>query len=199
VTVLVLRTLGLGDTLTGVAALRGVRRAWPGRRVVLAAPRPLGAWLASAGVVDDVLPTHGLEPLDRGAAGHVAVDLHGRGPESHRVLLKTSPERLVAFGCPEVGHVGPEWDPDEHEVHRWCRLVRDAGGECGPEDLRLGPPDPPGGRGPHAVVHPGAASGSRRWPPERWAAVAGARARPVRTRRRGGAGRRRAAPRSTHG
>lgn len=176
-TVLALRALGLGDTLTGVAALRGVRRAWPGHRLVLAAPGPLGAWLASAGVVDDVLPSRGLEPLGWDAASHVAVDLHGRGPESHRVLLKTAPRQLVAFDCAEVGHDGPPWRPDEHEVHRWCRLVRDAGGECGPEDLRVGPPDPAGGRGPHVVVHPGAASGSRRWPCERWAAVAGALAR----------------------
>lgn len=176
-TVVVLRALGLGDTLTGVAALRGMRRAWPGRRVVLAAPRPLGAWLASHGVVDDVLPAHGLEPLGGDLSGHVAVNLHGRGPESHRVLQKTGPDRLVAFGCREAGHEGPAWDPDEHEVDRWCRLVRDAGGECGPEDLRLGPPDPPGGRGRHVVVHPGAASGSRRWPADRWAAVAGVLAR----------------------
>jgi ADP-heptose:LPS heptosyltransferase len=176
VTVLVLRALGLGDALTGVAALRGVRRAWPGRRLVLAAPRGLGEWLASYGVVDDVLPAHGLEPLEWAPfeRGHVAVNLHGKGPESHRLLQKTGPDRLVAFGSPEAGHTGPGWSPDEHEVDRWCRLVRDAGGECGPEDLRLGPADPPGGRGRHVVVHPGAASGSRRWPADRWAAVAGA-------------------------
>ena len=35
--VLVLRALGLGDTLTGVPALRGLRRAFPGRRLLLAA------------------------------------------------------------------------------------------------------------------------------------------------------------------
>jgi ADP-heptose:LPS heptosyltransferase len=176
-TILALRALGLGDALTGVAALRGVRRAWPGRRVVLAAPRALGEWLASYGVVDDVLPTRGLEPLEWAppeSARHVAVNLHGRGPESHRLLQKTGPDRLVAFGCAEAGHAGPAWDPHEHEVDRWCRLVRDAGGKCDPEDLRLGPADPPGGRGRHVVVHPGAASGSRRWPADRWAAVAGA-------------------------
>jgi ADP-heptose:LPS heptosyltransferase len=179
-TVLVLRAIGLGDALTGVAALRGVRRAWPGRRVVLAAPAGLGRWLASFGLVDDVLPTAALEPLAWGAgtqhptAPEVAVNLHGSGPQSHRLLQRTHPGRLVAFGCREAGHDGPAWDPGEHEVLRWCRLVRSAGGECGPADLRLGPPDPPGGRGPHVVVHPGAASGSRCWPPERWGRVAAA-------------------------
>jgi ADP-heptose:LPS heptosyltransferase len=175
-TVLVLRAIGLGDALTGVAALRGVRRAWPGRRVVLAAPAGLGRWLASYGLVDDVLPARGLEPLAWGSRSgpDVAVNLHGKGPQSHRLLQATRPGRLVAFASPAAGHVGPAWDPAEHEVLRWCRLVRAAGGECGPEDLRLVPLDPAAGRGPHVVVHPGAASGSRRWPPERWGRVAAA-------------------------
>jgi ADP-heptose:LPS heptosyltransferase len=189
-TVLVLRALGLGDALTGVAALRGVRRAWPGHRVVLAAPQPLGQWLADLGVVDAVLPTHGLARLPwpwagpggaQDAPGCLAVDLHGRGPESHRVLLATRPDALVAFDSPEVGHAGPEWDENEHEVVRWCRLVRSVGGHCGPEDLRLGPVHPPGGDGTHdgadaddrpeVLVHPGAAAEARRWPASRWAAV----------------------------
>lgn len=173
-TVLVLRALGLGDALTGVAALRGVRRAWPGRAIVLAGPPGPGVWLARLGVVDDVLPAHGLDPLAwRGARrADVAVDLHGRGPQSHRVLQATDPDHLVAYACPEAGHIGPEWDDAEHEVLRWCRLVRGAGGECGPADLRLARPLPARVRGRHVVVHPGAAAGSRRWPAGRWAQVA---------------------------
>jgi ADP-heptose:LPS heptosyltransferase len=173
VTVLVLRALGLGDALTGVAALRGVRRAWPGHAVVLAGPEEPGTWLARLGVVDDVLPARALEPLAwHGAGRHVAVGLHGRGPQSHRVLQGTDPARLVAFACPEADHPGPEWDDAEHEVLRWCRLVRGAGGECGPEDLRLVPPVPAAARGRHVVVHPGAAAASRRWRADRWARVA---------------------------
>lgn len=177
-TVLVLRALGLGDAVTAIPALRGVRRAWPGRRVLLAAPAETGAWLEGLGLVDGVLPTRGLEPLrwleeaetvtGAPAAGHVAVNLHGSGPESHRVLLATGPDRLVAFASREAGVDGPAWDPDEHEVDRWCRLVTSAGGECAREDLRLEPPAP---RDAHVVVHPGAASGSRRWPADRFAAV----------------------------
>ncbi|MCA5893973.1 glycosyltransferase family 9 protein [Isoptericola sp. NEAU-Y5] len=176
--VLVLRALGLGDALTAVPALRGVRRAWPRRRVLLAAPRPPGEWLRGLGLVDGVVPAEGLAPLrwTQEAAtvtggpppGHVAVNLHGRGPRSHRVLLAGAPERLVAFASPEAGVQGPPWSEDEHEVDRWCRLVTDAGGACAREDLRLEAPAP---RGTHLVVHPGAASGSRRWPPERFAAV----------------------------
>ena len=36
--VLALRALGLGDALTGIPALRGIRRAWPDRFIALAAP-----------------------------------------------------------------------------------------------------------------------------------------------------------------
>lgn len=177
-TVLVLRALGLGDAVTAIPALHGVRRAWPGRRVLLAAPSEVGAWLQGLGLVDGVVPTTGLEPLHWGEeaesvtgeppAGHVAVNLHGSGPESHRVLLETQPDLLVAFRSDEADVPGPDWDDDEHEVDRWCRLLTWAGGRCAREDLRL---DPPASRGTHVVVHPGAASGSRRWPADRFAAV----------------------------
>jgi len=178
--VLVLRALGLGDALAGIPALRGVRRAWPGRRVLLAAPPAVGAWLEGLGLVDGVVPTHGLgadgaRDGDAGtdglvgapAGGHVAVNLHGSGPESHRALLATRPDVLVAFASAPAGVDGPAWDPAEHEVDRWCRLVSAAGGACSREDLRLDG----GPRGRHVVVHPGAAAPSRRWPAERFAAV----------------------------
>jgi len=181
-TVLALRALGLGDALTGVPALRGLRRAFPDHRLVLAAPAGVGGWLRDLGVVDDVLPTAGLAPLRwAGPGGHVAVNLHGRGPQSHQLLQATRPDRLVAFAAPAAGHDGPAWRPDEHEVDRWCRLVRSAGGACEREDLRLdvGPDHEPAGTGTAGtratgavVLHPGAASGSRRWPVDRWAAVA---------------------------
>jgi ADP-heptose:LPS heptosyltransferase len=171
-TVLALRALGLGDALTGVPALRGLRRAFPSARLVLAGPRATGAWLVDLGVVDEVLPTTGLAPLPwRGRPPSVAVNLHGRGPQSHRLLQALSSGRLVAFAAAEVGHLdGPQWPENAHEVDRWCSLVRSAGGSCSPEDLRL-----PGAltsrRGSHVVVHPGAASPSRRWPADRWSRV----------------------------
>jgi ADP-heptose:LPS heptosyltransferase len=174
--VLVLRALGLGDLLTGVPALRGLRRAFPQARLVLAAPAPIGAWIASLGIVDDVLDHEGLRPLAwSGGPPDVAVNLHGRGPQSHQQLAALAPARMLAFGCTEAGFTdGPPWPTHLHEVERWCALVRPAGGACGPEDLRL----PATGTGrtsrPYVVLHPGAASPARRWPVERWAAVASA-------------------------
>jgi ADP-heptose:LPS heptosyltransferase len=170
-TVLALRALGLGDALTGVPALRGLRRAWPQARLVLAAPAAVGQLLLTLGVVDETLDAGPLQPVRWPSPDppDVAVNLHGRGPQSHCVLASLRPGRLVAFACTEAGHLdGPAWTPDEHEVDRWCRLVRWAGGSCGREDLRL---EPPGPRGDLVVVHPGAASASRRWPVDRWADV----------------------------
>lgn len=177
--VLVLRALGLGDALTAVPALRGLRRRWQGARLWLAGPGEIGDWLVRCGVVDAVVRAEGLRAppaltWPRGP-GHVAVDLHGRGPASHRSLLATRPSRLVAFACPEVGNDGPDWVDDEHEVHRWCRLVGSVGGVCGPDDLRVRPDRSGEGSGPdgrEVVLHPGASSEARRWPVMRWARLA---------------------------
>jgi hypothetical protein len=160
-----------------VPPLRGLRRAWPDRRIVLAAPVAVGEWLARLGIVDAVLPTEGLSPgWSRGqcriGSGHLAVNLHGQGPESHRLLLATGPGGLVAFDCPGVGHPGPPWSHAEHEVDRWCRLVNAAGGDCGRDDLRLQSPPDAGNGDAVVLLHPGAASGARRWPAARWAVLA---------------------------
>jgi ADP-heptose:LPS heptosyltransferase len=172
-TVLALRALGLGDALTGIPALRGLRRAHPDAHLVLAAPAGLGGWLRDLGVVDEVLPTTGLAELPSTRRPDLAVNLHGCGPRSHELLLRLHPRDLLAYACPLAGWMrGPVWDESEHEVHRWCRLVRGAGGACSPTDLLLPALVPGSGR--HVVLHPGAAARSRRWPVDRWATVAAA-------------------------
>ncbi len=179
--VLVLRALGLGDLLTAVPALRGLRRAYPGHRILLAAPPALGTWFCDLGLVDGTVPATGLaQPLPVDRAPDLAVDLHGRGPASHRLLRATGAAALLGFRCPGAGHVtGPEWREDEHEVDRWVRLVRTLGPVADPRDLRLGGGEPGNGA---VLVHPGASAPARRWPLERWAEVVAAlvgRGRPV--------------------
>jgi ADP-heptose:LPS heptosyltransferase len=170
--VVVLRALGLGDLLTGLPALRAVRRAHPDAELVLVAPRSLAA-LLPAGLADDVrdlqlvrgVPDH--VALDRDLAGaDLAVNLHGRGPQSTALLTALQPQRLVAFGTTAT------WRPDEHEVARWCRLVTAAGMPADQAELDLPAPPDPGLATGAVVLHPGAALPARRWPAERWAEVA---------------------------
>jgi len=168
----VLRPLGLGDLLTGVPAIRGIRAAVPDHRLVLATTAALAPLAALVDVVDEVLPAGELEPLDwPGPPPELAVDLHGKGPLSHVVVADLRPTRLLTFDSP--GYPGPTWYPDEHEVHRWCRLVDEGlGVTCDPDALDLAVPAVPPPVTGAAVVHPGAAFPGRRWPPDRFAAVA---------------------------
>lgn len=172
---LVLRALGLGDLLTGVPALRGLRRGFPGHRIVLAAPAPLAPLAELTGAVDELRPTLGLtSPSVHPVRPDIAVNLHGRGPQSHTWLLAQRPGQLIAFTRPELDMPGPSWGADEHEVGRWCRLLAAFGVPCDPADLALADPGLDVAGAGSIVVHPGAASGARRWPAERFAAVAAA-------------------------
>jgi ADP-heptose:LPS heptosyltransferase len=186
--VLVYRALGLGDFLTGLPALRGVRQAFPDARIQLAMPSALRPLLETCGVAADLVDTRPFEPLPV-LHPDLAVNLHGRGPQSHAVLRAVRPRRLICYSGPArsdgseagPGTEGPRWREDEHEVLRWCRLLRTSGipTDAGRLELdreavlrRLG--DLPAGVDPWdaTVVHPGASSGARRWPAHRFAAVA---------------------------
>src|SRR5687768_847662 len=171
--ILVYRAIGLGDFLTGVPALRAVARAFPSAEICLAAPAPLAPLAPLTGAVRTFLPTGELAPPPwSGPPPALAVNLHGRGPQSHRLLQALRPRRLVAFANPDVGVLGPRWRPDEHEVARWCRLLEESGIPADPGDLDLAVPAVPPPVRAATVVHPGAAAPGRRWPVDRFAAVA---------------------------
>ncbi|MCW2901156.1 MAG: ADP-heptose:LPS heptosyltransferase [Streptosporangiaceae bacterium] len=173
--VIALRALGLGDLLTVVPALRALRRGLPDHRVTLAVPRSLATLARMTGAVDHVLHASGLRPLRSCGRVDIAVNLHGRGPQSHEVLRRCRPAELLAFAHPAFpAHMGPAWDPGEHEVDRWCRLVAWYGFAPDPGDLDLPAPACESPAPGAVVVHPGAGSPARRWPCERYAAVAAA-------------------------
>jgi ADP-heptose:LPS heptosyltransferase len=176
-TLLVLRALGLGDLLTAVPALRALADGFPAHRKLLAAPAQLRPVLDLAFPDSDgyeILEATGLAPLPRSLRASVAVNLHGRGPESHRVLLALEPGRLIAFANRLAGvAAGPIWKPGEHEVARWCRMLAESGVEADPRRLRIDRPPPTELASSGAsVIHPGAADAARRWPWRRWGEVA---------------------------
>ncbi|TDB77653.1 glycosyltransferase family 9 protein [Micromonospora sp. KC723] len=168
--ILVLRALGVGDLATAVPALRALRAAYPDQELALAAP----AWLAPLAdlvdAVDRVLPIDGLGPPPW-PSPPVAVNLHGRGPQSHRMLSGAG--RLLAFRCPPAGHLdGPRWRAGEHEVDRWCRLLAWYGIPADPADLALRRPASGATPVGVTVVHPGSKAPEKRWPAGRFAALA---------------------------
>ena len=181
----ILRALGLGDLLTAVPALRALADEFPRHERALAAPRSLTplAELITAGdgspALHRVVHTGELEPLpaELGRAD-LAVNLHGRGPQSHRLLLDSQPAATLWFSHPEIpqSHGAPRWQPGEHEVARWCRMLTEQGVPADPGRIGLSAPEGPA---PAAavgatLVHPGAASRARRWPAERFAEVVAA-------------------------
>ncbi len=169
--VLVLRALGLGDLLTGIPAYRGLRRHFSGHRLILAAPPEFEGLAKHTGAFDELLPTPGLVAIDwQRPPPDVVVNLHGRGPRSHQILLELSPRRRIGFRSP--GWSGPEWRSDEHEVARWCRLLDSAGIAADPAHLRMSPPALASPAPGAVVIHPGAGYPSRCWPVGRYADVA---------------------------
>jgi ADP-heptose:LPS heptosyltransferase len=168
---LVLRALALGDLLVAVPALHALRRAFPEHRLLYAAP----GWLA--GVVElvggfDLLPVSGLDqPLPfRAGDVDVAVNLHGKGPQSSE-LLQALGARTVLQHRGSYGD-GPEWIEEMHERERWTRLLHWHGIDADPSECGLLTPPSPTGYPDATVVHVGAAFASRLWPADRFAQVA---------------------------
>jgi ADP-heptose:LPS heptosyltransferase len=171
-TVVALRALGIGDLATSVPALRGLRAAYPGTPVVLLAPAWLRPLVELTGAVDRVVALSGLDTAaPRLAPPAVAVNLHGRGSRSHRLLASLRPGRLLGFRGPGFPD-GPQWIEQEHEVFRWCRMLGWYGISAHPGDLDLHEPVTATPICGATIVHPGAKSAERRWPAHRFAQVA---------------------------
>ncbi|WP_173924174.1 glycosyltransferase family 9 protein [Agromyces sp. Marseille-P2726] len=167
-----LRALKLGDLLVAVPALRALRRGFPRHRIVLATTGWLAPIVELVDAVDELLPAQGLDAsldLD-GRDVDVAVNLHGRGPESGRLLTELAPGRLLAH-APDAPE-GPEWVDGINERERWARLVSAWGIPADAADLAIAKPEVRSVAPGAAVVHVGAFYGARRWPVARFGTVA---------------------------
>jgi ADP-heptose:LPS heptosyltransferase len=182
---LALRALHLGDLLVAVPALRSLRRAHPEHHLVLATTATLAPLVDRIGGIDTLLPTADPSAVPwRGQQPNVVVNLHGTGPQSHRALDALGPRRRIGFRCPTVepGWEGLEWADvvaaHPHERARWCALLEAVGLPADPDDLRLAAPAARHPAEAPVVVHPGARYGAKRWPADRFSAVAAALERP---------------------
>ena len=118
----------------------------------------------------------------------LAVQLHGSGATTNPLAVLLGARRTAGFYVP--GSFRPDEElfvpyPDEgHEIHRLLRLPEALGVPLRGDELELplGPADreelarvaPDLDGTAYACVHPGARLTDRRWPPERFAAVADA-------------------------
>jgi ADP-heptose:LPS heptosyltransferase len=168
---LVLRALALGDFLVAVPALHALRRAFPEHRLLYAAP----AWLAGAvELVEgfELVPVPGLAdplPFTPGEVD-IAVNLHGRGPQSSSLLQAVGARSTLQHrgGLAD----GPEWVEEMHERDRWTRLLQWHGIGADPLECGLRTPAVPTEFPGATVIHVGAAFASRLWPADRFAHVA---------------------------
>ncbi|MBO1804316.1 glycosyltransferase family 9 protein [Leucobacter ruminantium] len=180
---LALRALKLGDLLVAVPALKGLRRAFPDHRIVLATSGWLAPVVGLIPAVDELLPTDGLDDPPACEPGQVdiAVNLHGNGPES-RAWIDALGARLKIVHRSPADPGGVPWIDGTHERVRWARLVNAFGASADPDDVSIEVPvvdaealaagDTAGGARDIAIVHVGAAYGSRHWPADRFARVA---------------------------
>ena len=169
---LVLRALQLGDLLVAVPALHALRRAYPDHLLLYAGP----AWLRDAVALVGgygLLPAAGLsEPLAVEQGGvDVAVNLHGRGPESQTLIESVGARQVISHVSENWD--GPDWVEDIHERRRWTRLLQWHGIAANPDEVQLKPPAVHTQWPDATVVHVGAAFASRLWPEGRFAEVAG--------------------------
>jgi ADP-heptose:LPS heptosyltransferase len=203
----VFRGLYLGDLVAATPALRALRRGYPRTEIILVslpwattlAPHlpyvdrlllyPGAPGLNGAGTEEELEEFVGRMSAER---FDLAVNMHGRGPTSARLVTRFGARRTASF----VGERGSDlpnidvevpWDAEAHESRKLLLLAKKVGGvptatdgsaepelRVWEEDKRraraLLPVDPR--KVPLALVHPGASVPEKRWPVEAFGRVA---------------------------
>jgi ADP-heptose:LPS heptosyltransferase len=192
----VVRGLYLGDLVAATGALRALRRGYPEAEISLVSLPWALALAPHLPHVNRILSYPGTPGLDGGGDEaslekfvarmgderfDLAVNMHGRGPTSTRLVMRFGARRTVSFvgdkdDVPTLDIEVP-WDVEVHESRKLLLLAEKAGGSpTGPlggsepelhvreEDNRRARALVPPGKGPLAIVHPGASVAEKRWP-----------------------------------
>jgi ADP-heptose:LPS heptosyltransferase len=203
----VFRGLYLGDLVAAAPALRSLRRGYPRAEITLVS-LPWAAALAPhlEDLVDRFLPYPGAPGLDgtgtakeleeflaraRAERFSLAVNMHGRGPVSTRLVARFAAHRTASFvGEKESEVPGLDvevpWDAETHESRKLLLLAEKVGGahtrayDSSEPELRVTKEDYRRAlallrrrlRKPLALVHPGASIPEKRWPGETYGRVA---------------------------
>jgi ADP-heptose:LPS heptosyltransferase len=198
----VFRGLYLGDLVAATGALRALKRGYPGAEITLVTLPWAVALAPHLRHVDRILPYPGAPGLDGGGEEKeleevlararaerfdLAVNMHGRGPTSTRIVVRFEARRTAGFtgvglDAPALDVEVP-WEAEAHESRKLLLLAKAAGGASvgspGAEpELRVRVEDyrrawalVPVGE-PLALVHPGASVPEKRWPGESFGQVA---------------------------
>jgi ADP-heptose:LPS heptosyltransferase len=197
----VLRASALGDFVFALPALASIRGAYPRAEIVLLArtwhrelldgrPSPVDRVVAlPAGFVGDDGPPLPAAERERILADlrserfDLAIQLHGGGRNSNPVVARLGARVTAGAGTPDappLDRLVPYvyW---QREVTRWLEVAALVGARPTTYEPELAVTDRDRERservvsrdgGPIAVVHPGATDPRRRWPAERFGAVA---------------------------
>ena len=201
--IVAVRALQLGDMLCAMPALRALHGEYPAARITLVGlpwAREIAArfrrylydfieFPGFPGMPERPCDPAALPPFFDAVKDRrydLAIQLHGSGEIMNRVVAGLGARRSAGFyragqPCPDPERF-VEWCDGEHEVLRYLRLVEHLG--VAPQgaalEFPLGQADWREwhalglARDAYAVIHPGAQQASRRWPAERFAAVADA-------------------------
>jgi ADP-heptose:LPS heptosyltransferase len=203
----VFRGLYLGDLVSATGALRAIRRGYPGAEITLVS-LPWASTLAPhIPHIDRFLPYPGATGLDGGEDEEaleeflarmgierfdLAVNMHGRGPTSTRLVTRFGARRTASFVGGTGGNlptldVEVPWDAEAHESRKLLLLAKRVGGAAvgsygGAEpELGVRVEDYQRARAllttdhlrrPLALVHPGASLPEKRWAEEAFGRVA---------------------------
>lgn len=199
----ILRALQLGDMLCAVPALRALHAEYPAARITLIGLPWARAFVSRFRryLFDFVefpgYPGLAERPFDAARLPgffnevkernyDLALQLHGSGEVTNGVLTLFGARHIAGFHrrgrlCPDPERF-VEWHDEEHEVTRYLRLLSRLG--IAPQGSALEFPLHEEDwqawaafgleRDGYVVVHPGSQLPSRRWPPQRFAAVADA-------------------------